>query len=749
MLVSTWALPQLNKANRLFEEGEISQATKLYERVLERDSTNRLVLNNLAHCYRTEKRYSEARELFRETLSFSTGNSTNYYHYAEMHYLLGDFELARMALVKYLENSPGNRDAARLLATVNTVDKFPKDAQVEVINLKGINSPYCDFSPVVYSDGLVFTSERGKRKADMGLEYRPFTNVFYTPFLDESRLSFEEPKAYSNQLNSQFHDGPVCFNKVGDVAYFNRVRREFSRRDKVNTMKIYTSQRDGESWSKPEVLPFSSSEYSVAHPALSDDGRTLYFSSNMPGGFGGMDLYMSRLTNGQWSVPVNLGKGVNTDGDEVFPHVYRQRLYFSSDGWPGYGGLDLFSSHLDSLQYAPQNLYAPINSAWDDISITHLSDNRAYFSSDRPGGEGRDDIYAIQRKSNQATHRLLTGILEHNKKPAAFASLLLKDTEGKILQRATTNQAGLFSFDYLESNVGYTITLDTDLKKGMSDFTIFLLNSRKEKVQKITPDDSGNFKFELLTPDDFDNLELLREEDTSLLSLDIHGEVFVDKPGDFAEEIEVLVYNARGEVVSRTITRMKGKFLFRNLFPDDQYIFRLLTENPGLKIAIYDEHGNHIETITATGKDFVYDRFKEGDRILSLVNEHNLTIKISPDDRFDIPNIYYELDDHMLNAAAKQELNKLVSILKKNPTILVNVMSHTDSRASDEYNLRLSERRAQGVVSYLNLQGIAKSRISGKGFGETKLVNHCANGVNCSEQEHAQNRRTEFMLNQK
>lgn len=750
MLVSVWALPQLNKANRLFEAGEFSEAAGLYSRVLERDSSNRMALNNLAHCYRIEKRYSEARELFRKTLSFSTGNSSNYYYYAKMHYLLGEYELARKALDKFLEHSPGNSDAAHLLATVNVVEGYAPDTAVKIVRLQGINSAYSDFSPVAYKDGIVFTSERlsRKQKANVGVADRPFTNIYYAPFAGKVKTDFKTPTKVSKVLNSRYHDGPLCFNKAGNVAYFSRVNREYSEKNKVNTIKIFTSQYNGDKWSKPAELPFSSDDYSVAHPALSEDGKTLYFSSNMPGGLGGMDLYMCRKSNDRWSVPVNLGPGINSKGDEVFPHVHQQQLYFSSDGWPGYGGLDLFTIPLDSLDQTPQNLLAPINSAWDDISYTHFSESLAFFSSDRPGGEGRDDIYAIEHKVPSTTHRLLSGILEHRNQPAPNASLLLKGDDGKILQRAITNEVGQFSFDYLQSEVSYTITLDTDMKKGLSDFAIFLLNSKNEKVQKISPDESGNFKFELLPPDDFDNLELLTEDDASLLSLDIRGEVFINEPGDLSDDIEVVVYNSKGEEVSRTITRLQGKFLFKSLFPDDQYIFRLLSENPGLKIAIYDNQGNHIETITATGKDFVYDRFKEGDRILSLLNENNLTIKISPDDRFKIPNIYYELDDHSLNQKAKREIDKLVEILEKNPDVSVRVMSHTDSRASDKYNMRLSERRAKGVVAYLNARGIDQSRISGKGYGETKLVNHCANGVVCSEEEHAKNRRTEFGLSQ-
>src|SRR5690606_6318018 len=166
----------------------------------------------------------------------------------------------------------------------------------------------------------------------------------------------------------------------------------------------------------------------------------------------------------------------------------------------------------------------------------------------------------------------------------------------------------------------------------------------------------------------------------------------------------------------------------------------------GLKISILDEQGNVLHRLTRTGRDFIYNRFAEGDQILSLLNEKNLTIKISPDDRFAIPNIYYDLDDFQLNESVRKQLDKLVTILQKNPEIGVKVRSHTDSRASAQYNLRLSEKRAAEVIRYLESNAVDGGRIEGQGLGEQHLVNHCKDDVHCTEEEHARNRRTEFSI---
>ncbi len=739
---------QLNKANRYFSNESWSHAARLYERVLEKDSTDRIAINNLAHCYRHEKRYDDARKYFLKALRFSTAESNNHYYWAKMQFLLGQYELAEEKLDEYLTHVPGDENAKQLLEWTKIVSQFAPRNDFIVVPLQGINSPYADFAPVVHNAGLVFTTER---KSDSGqeefaIENKPFNNIFYAPFSNKRQTSFWSPDIFAPQITTRFHDGPACFSSDGTTIYYTQVERQFTGPANMNNMKMYAAHRLEDNWSSPEPLPFNHNEYSVAHPALSDNDTMLIFSSDMPGGHGGMDLYYSLFVNGSWSVPINMGPLVNSAGDEVFPHINDRTVYFSSDGWPGYGGLDLFTIHLDSIHIAPENMRAPVNSAWDDLSLSFASIHRAYFSSNRPGGFGRDDLYALERAVTPETHRQLSGILEYDNQPAPFTSLFLKDENGDVLQKTVTDDDGYFALDFVQARVPYSLVLDVADKERLKKFSLYFLNDQNQKVQKIDMSESGDFKFELLKPDDHDNLELLEVEDVSLLSLDIHGQVYENEAGDFTDRIEIIVLNSEGTVLSRTFTRKDGKFLFKQLFPDDQYIFRLIADNPGLKISILDAQGNVLHNLTRKGRDFIYNRFGEGDPILSLLNEKNLTIKISPDDRFAIPNIYYDLDDFELNESARKQLDKLVTILEKNPEIGVKVRSHTDSRASGQYNLRLSEKRAEAVIRYLQSHAIDGGRIEGRGLGEQQLVNHCKNDVHCTEEEHARNRRTEFSL---
>jgi outer membrane protein OmpA-like peptidoglycan-associated protein len=746
--VTTYA--QEKQATKLFERGQYSRAARLYEEALKKDSTGMLVINNLAHCYRAEKRYTDAERMFRKTLAFSEPFSLNRYHHAEMHFLLGQYEQAEQLLQEFLFVVPDNDEAKRLLENCGLVSQWPESEIYEVISLRNINSPYADFSPVVFKNGLVFTTERkhDSGEAEFAIEDKPFLSIYQADFSNAAKTSFWEPRLFSSKLSSPFHEGPACFNKSEDKIYFTQVQQENSR-IKTIPMKIFMAEWETEKWSKPQSFELNSNEYSVGHPALSADEKIMIFSSNMPGGYGGMDLYITRKEGETWSQPKNLGAAVNTYGEEVFPTILNNYLYFSSTGLPGYGGLDLFVIHLDSLSDNPQNLLKPINSAWDDLSITFITEQKAYFSSDRPGGMGRDDIYGLVRIALDNEHRQLSGLLEYRNQPAAYATIALKDHAGAELQKITTDEQGKFAFEYLKSQKEYELDIGLNDPEKIKEFEIYLLNSKEEKVQRISAGADGKFIFELLKPDDHDNLPLIDIQDQSLLALEIRGQVYENEPGDYQQRVEILLMDINGKVISRTFTDIDGQFLFKNIFPDDQYIFRLAAENPNLKIVLVDLYGNVLQTIVRTGDDFVYTRLSPDDETISLINEHDVTIKVKLGQNFNIPHIYYDFDKWELNAQAKQQLTKLVTILQKNPHIKVEVVSHTDSRASNEYNLSLSRKRADSVVAFIRTAGISAQRISGMGMGEDKLVNHCANDVECTEEEHAQNRRTEFTISAK
>jgi len=359
---------------------------------------------------------------------------------------------------------------------------------------------------------------------------------------------------------------------------------------------------------------------------------------------------------------------------------------------------------------------------------------------------GRDDIYGLERKVVEDEHRVLSGLLEFREQPAANATISLLDVNGDELQRTVTSEDGIFLFEYLKGESVYRLDLGTNNPDQLSDFDVYLLNSNQQKVKKIGQSESGAFVFELLKPDDHDNLPLLEMEDRSLLAIDIKGQVFENKPGDFLDRVEIVLMDNNGKIISRTFTDIDGQFIFSNIFPDDQYIFRLAIDNPNLKIVIRDMYGNVLQTIVRTGDDFVYTRLSPDDETISLMNEFDVEIKVKLNENIIIPNIYYEFDRWELNETAKFQLNKLVLILQKNPHIKIRVISHTDSRASEEYNQNLSTKRANSVVQFIRSAGIDSNRISGIGMGEKELVNGCGDDVDCPETEHAQNRRTEFEI---
>jgi outer membrane protein OmpA-like peptidoglycan-associated protein/tetratricopeptide (TPR) repeat protein len=742
------AFAQEKKATRYFEQGYFSRAARLYEEVLQKDSTDRLAINNLAHCYRAEKKYRMAEVMFRKTLSFSEPFSLNRFHHAEMVYLLGDYARAEQLFQEFLFVMPNHKEAQRLIQACEEVSFLALNQHFEVVTLRSINSPFADFSPVIFKNGLVFTTERkhDSGEEEFAIEDKPFLSIYHSEFSNSQKTSFWQPKLFSAKLNTTFHDGPACFTGSGNKVYFTRVQPGNGNGQMLHQMQIFISEAQGEKWSNPVACPLNNKQYGVGHPAIEPNEKFIIFSSNMAGGEGGMDLYISYNQSNSWSEPHNLGPAVNTPGDEVFPTLYNNSLYFSSSGLPGFGGLDLFVIHLDSLQTKPRNLLKPVNSAWDDLSITFLNEHKAYFSSDRPGGMGRDDIYGLERKVASDEHRAISGLLEYREKPAANATVSLLDANGKELQRAVTSENGIFLFEYLKSESAYRLDLGVKDEGQLRDFNVFLLNSNQQKVKKIVPNNSGNFVFELLKPDDHDNLPLLDMEDRSLLAIDIKGQVYESNPGDFMERVEIVLIDNNGKIISRTFTDIDGQFIFSNIFPDDQYIFRLAIDNPNLKIVIRDMYGNILQTIVRTGDDFVYTRLTPDDETISLMNEYDVEIKVKMNENIIIPNIYYDFDRWELNEVAKFQLNKLVLILKKNPHIKIRVISHTDSRASELYNQNLSSKRANTVVDFIRGAGIDANRITGIGMGEQKLVNGCKDEIDCLEVEHAQNRRTEFEI---
>lgn len=475
------------------------------------------------------------------------------------------------------------------------------------------------------------------------------------------------------------------------------------------------------------------------HPSLSDDGGQIVFSSNRDGGTGKFDLYyLNRLADG-WSEPVSLGAEVNSSSNEVFPTWKGDRVHFSSDRDGGAGGLDVYSSSR-SMQYAAtERLPFPINSAGDDFQLIWLDDENAFLSTNRTGADG---VLRIRRSRTSLYAENLRAELICAGSPIINAKVSLRNALGELVLSDVTGANGSFDIGQLELRRSYRAVFEGAPEAVLQQSLLYIVNAEGKRIMVFAPDREGRFVFELMPPNDADQLGFEENKDESrLLNVGVEGRLIGENAIDSGEVI--FVEDGKGRVTALTYTTEGGRFRFDNLSPELQYTFKFDEDSQVMKMVIYDR-GEEIELEVTDGK-VVYTRV-EADEAIRLNDERNNPIAIRSDDLFVIRKVYYAFNSAELNADAQSELDRLATLLKNNPGLRASLTSHTDSRGTDAFNLELSNRRAAGCVAYLTAQGISANRLQAKGMGESKLLNRCTDEVECDEQDHAVNRRTELVL---
>ncbi|HQZ26383.1 MAG TPA: OmpA family protein, partial [Flavobacterium sp.] len=393
----------------------------------------------------------------------------------------------------------------------------------------------------------------------------------------------------------------------------------------VTLVKIYKASFENDNWDKVTELPFDSDLYSVAHPTLSPDEKTLYFASDMPGTLGQSDLFKVKINeDGSYGTPQNLGKGINTEGRETFPQITDENeLYFASDGHPGLGGLDVFVTKMaaDGTLGEIQNVGDGINSPKDDFAyLIDTKSRRGFVSSNRDGGQGYDDIYKFLE-----TRKLVC----------------LQELYGNVT--------------------------DLNTSQILPDTKMSLFDSEFKLINTAVTDAEGNYKFDVECGKNYN--------------------VRAAKPDYITKEQKI------------AIARENGK---TNL--------NFTLEKEVCKVAVGDDLGKC----------------------------------------FGIKMIYFDLDKYNIRTEAALDLEKILDVLNQNPTMKLDIRSHTDCRQTVQYNQVLSDRRAKSTIAWLVKNGIDASRLTGKGYGETQLVNDCGceptNKSNCTEEQHQMNRRSEFII---
>lgn len=698
--VATFAQQKsLTRANQLFDEKSYVDAIEKYERILKKNKNNSTALKKIAECYRLNNNTAKAEVYYAQLVESKNASSEEVLHYIQTLFSNGNYTKAKEVLTSPL--APSDSRTANYLKGLNNLKEYYKDsASVKVKLETALNSEGNDFSPVLTKNSVLFTSSR-PRTQWVKKEHSWSNKVYNVLYIAKKQgTAFEAVKPFAKEYSSNYNDGPACFSSDGKKIIFTAnsmaENRKPTKRDIVK-LQLFTASynADDNDYEGLEAFAYNNDGYNCAHPALSSDGMLLVFSSDMPGTLGGMDLWQCKWEGSKWAKPENLGDKINSPGNEVFPTLgVDGTLYFSSNGRDGLGGLDLYSATSTSGNWAAaSNMNAPFNSSKDDFGITLEKDAKTgYFSSNRASAKGDDDIFSFSRDKVNTTKNFLILV-----KDAATKKLIESELQYKDFKTGTVHEQ--------KGNGKYmlSVTPETEL----------------EFLAKATKYQEKSLKTKLST----DSIELfLNAEDKNC----ING-IVLDKSnnGTPAQDATVIIKDNAGTKVFETITGSDGKYSKCDLDKDKSY------------------------TVTTSKKGGYFTK-TEGIKIPATEVKTTELEKIVVGKAIKIDNIYFDLGKADIRNDAANELDKTVLLLNDNPDIIVELSSHTDCRGSAASNLALSESRAKSSVAYIIAKGINKKRISGRGYGESKLTNSCAcEGAvksTCSEQEHQQNRRTEFKV---
>jgi len=414
-LLSTIAFSQklsVYLGDKQYEQFNYVKAIEYYEHSLEKDSTNVDVYRKLGQAYYKMNKYESSTNYFELLMKHPDRKDEDLVLYGEIAKEMGEYDRSEALLKEYRSRHLYDAKVISLVRDLNAIKNADLPFLICKVDSMPINSKYSDFAPVIYKDKLVFSSGRKTKRFRndiYGWDGQYFLELFqYT----RGDTLGKDIKRFARSIGSKYHEAVLCFSPDFKTMYFTRsnYNKGKLKRDKngINNLKIFIAEDYNGRWKITEEFPYNSDEFSVGHPSLSADGKTLYFVSDMPGGFGGTDIYASNLRNGQWSKPKNLGSKINSIENEMFPHIKNGALYFSSNGHSGLGGLDLYMVKNISKNEKPVHLGRPLNSDKDDFSLI-ISDNgnKGYFSSNRVGGVGEDDIYSFEiSKENEIEFEL-------------------------------------------------------------------------------------------------------------------------------------------------------------------------------------------------------------------------------------------------------------------------------------------------------------------------------------------------------
>lgn len=698
------------KADEAYYNLDLTSAINLYKKANEIAPNTPRIQEKLANALSISDNNSrEALEIYSNLFNSNSSSLLANIKYAKMLTASNNFKEAANVYSKIYPN--GDYTLEKLL------DNAKPNSSIKVKNELGLNTNLSDFSPMFYKNGLSFISVRKKRdNSGWNMKnnvYEYYTDAFYAE--KSGKGEFDVPKRILNLKEASYMEGPMSFTNEYGVMYITRSSAlnnglEKASDKKTVNLKIYRVNYKGDvnNWAEATEVVLNkapnAADFSYAHPAFTPDNNSLVFASNMPGGLGGTDLWIVRKIGNEWGTPENLGSEINTAGEEKFPYISNDgTLYYATDGLPGLGGLDIFKANKNNTVFSnPTNLGSPINSRNDDFGYIIDKDNKSgYFSSNRMNtGLGEDDIYSWVSNELKLTVNVVDKMTNE---PIPSSKVKISCVQN---QSYTTDEKGSVTVSVSPTSVCNVESLNNEY----APYTLNLKNLNATRIVTLPLD---------RLRDDCIKMEVLVLDKTTNMPI-----------------------NDANLVINQQVAGAKSN---ANTSDAGTYNLNCVTENDFYQVTA--------SKVNADGSKYIAKTEGLSTKGKTAADKLKMVIYLEKGEigkNYKIDNIYYDLSKWFIRKDAAKELDKIVAMMFDNPTMEIELGSHTDCRSSIKFNEDLSEKRAQSAREYIVRKGVANNRISGKGYGESQLANGCScEGTvksTCSEAEHQENRRTEFKI---
>lgn len=816
----------LDIADEYYSKQKYREAIDYYQLALEEKVVvnKYYMLQQVAKTYKHLFDYENAAKYYEELYTYKgENNSENLYDYGQVLCNLGKYEQAVGVFGEYCQREDAKADCEFFQDYVNYALEHQDDKPVAKTKKTNIETGSRSLGVAYFKDGLLFATPQTD-------EYNEKTAYYDLASTSKSAPDqFVDPIILSKELSGPYYEGTPYYSAGDNKIYFSSNSADIKKykakkleelpisKDGRNILKVYQAEfKDGE-WSNVKELSFNSNSYSCAFPNLSPDGNTLFFASNMEGGYGGYDLWtVTKINDSTWSAPQNMGENVNTFEDDIYPFATENRLYFSSRGWPGLGGSDVFVAPLSDSEVKSEakNVGQPINSTKDDFSFILGEDGtNGYLSTNREGTHGYDLIYYFY---DYHPMEIISGVVKDGDFGEPLADVKVElykknaDDEWELVEDRVTGDDGYWEFE-IDPNETYKVEF------------IHPEMAPESKVISSVGDDDGEHRDQVI--EDLKDLEM--RPATRI----INGVVEDAQSGEPIPGVEVILNeilpDGSRKRVAAQMTGGDGKWEFeidpaknydvqfihpekgKKNFPVVAYdgtnfneregqiedlknvtlndgsdnllsgiVLDQITERPvaGVEVTLLeDRDGEWIEINSMiTGDDgkwsfeidptkeykvkfdkkgfetqeFVVPSINDGGRddIIAKMNPLEFKAKGEKDNVIRVDNIYFDFARSHPQEESYPILDNIVDFMNNNPDIKIELSAHTDAVGKDDFNMELSQARADRCKEYLVKHGIKASRIVAKGYGETKILNGCVKWNQCTEEENQVNRRVEIKV---